>query len=134
MENLAQGTPLLEGLCYPGANKGTLDDLILESIDETLKDLLGGRIREAIYDHLVRNASLSREKIVRHLNVFFELLERTFGKGSEVIGKVIIKKLYSKLEWEFAEIIGFKFEDYMQAIRVRIARECIGLAKSSSSR
>lgn len=133
MKSLAQGTPLVEGSWYPGANKGTLDDLLLESIDETLTDLLGGRSREAVYDHLVRNTSFSREKIVKHLDIFFELLESTFGKGSEVIGKVIIRKLHSKLDWEFVEVTGFRFDDYLQAIRVRIARECIELAKSASS-
>jgi len=119
------------GVTY--ANGNTLDGLLLECVDEALTDLLGRRTREAIYDYLERNHSLARSEIPRHLGDFFNLLEKTFGKGSKTIGKVITKKLYAKLEWEFVEIPNFELVDHLERIRARIARELVERARHSSS-
>lgn len=122
----------LEYLHQIPVSKGTLDDLLIESIDETLAELLGRRGRAALYDHLVQNPYFPRKEIVRNLDLFLTLLGSTFGRGSEVIGKVIMRKLHSKLEWEFVEISGYRFADYLQNVRARIARECIQLARASA--
>lgn len=116
-----------------GASGNTLDALLFECIDETLTDLLGRLTKEAIYDYLERNCSLARNEIPGHLDDFFNLLEKTFGKGSKTIGKVIARKLYAKLEWEFEEIPNFGFVDYLERIRGRIARELLQRAKLGSS-
>lgn len=110
----------------------SLDDLLLESIDEALADLLGRRAREAIYDHLERNCSLARNDIPKHLNKFMGLLEETFGKGSKTIGKSVIKRLCEKLEWKFEEMPGFEFMDYLDAIRARIVKMLIDQAKTKA--
>ena len=109
---------------------GSLEDLLLQCIDEVLADLLGTKAKEAVYDHLERNHSLSRSDIPRHMNKFVELLEETFGKGSKTIGKAIVKRLYEKLEWKFYDNPGYEFMDHLDAIRARIARTLIEHAKS----
>jgi len=114
------------------ASRGSLDDLLIEAIDATLAELLGRQGRAAVYDHLVQNTFFPKREIVRNLDSFFTLLRSTFGKGSEVIGKVIMRKLHSKLEWEFVEIPGYRFADYLQNVRARIARECIQLARANA--
>jgi hypothetical protein len=113
------------------AEVGSLDDLLLLCIDETLADLLGRRTRTAIYDYLERSYSLGRRDIPRHMDKFFGLMEETFGKGSRTIGKSIIKRMFCKLEWRFEDVPGFEFGDYMEAIRTRVARALVGQAKSS---
>ena len=104
---------------------GSLEDLLLQCIDEVLVDLLGTKAREAVYDHLERNHGLSRRDISRHMNKFLELLEETFGKGGKTIEKAIIKRLYRKLEWDFYDNPGYEFMDYLDGIRARIARTLI---------
>lgn len=101
---------------------------LLESIDEALTDLLGSRTREAVYDYLERNCSLARNEIPTRLDDFFKLLNETFGKGGSTIGKVIAKKLYAKLGWEFVEIQSYGLMDYVETARGRLEKE----AKSST--
>jgi len=98
------------------------ESLILESIDETLGDLLGKRAREAVYDHLERNCFIARSEIPRCLDDFFSVLETTFGKGSKTIGKVIAKRIYAKLGWEFTEVPNLEFKDYLGMIKGRLER------------
>ena len=107
------------------AHTDAFGSLVLESIDEALTDLLGRRAREAIYDYLERNSLVAINELPNRLEVFLKLLDDTFGKGSKTIGKVVAKKLYSKLEWDFAEIPGYALTDYVQTARARVAREIV---------
>jgi hypothetical protein len=100
-----------------------IDALLVESTNEALTDLLGRRAREAIYDHLERNCLISRNEIPNRLGDFFRLLDETFGKGSKTIGRVIAKRLYAKLGWEFVEVSSYDPEDYFKAARNRLNRE-----------
>lgn len=112
----------------------TLDDLIFESADEVLTDIIGRKPKEAVYDHLERNYSIARYAIPKNLPKFVEVLEATFGRGSATICRAIVRRLFQKLGWEFTEIKGFEFLDYLEAARARIARELIEQAKSASHR
>src|SRR3990170_395002 len=116
----------------PHLTANSLDDLLLQCIDEVLADLLGRKPTEAVYDHLERNHSLARNQIPRHLSIFQGLLEEAFGKGSRTITRSIIKRMYDKLEWEFVDVPSFELEDYLEAIRARIARTLLEHAKPNS--
>ena len=131
MSHLASTHALDEEAYAPNVLPGTLDALLVECVDEVLTDLLGRKAREAIYDYLVRHYSIARENLPRNLHRFFELLDQTFGRGSKTIGNAIVRKLFEKLNWEFTEIPGFEFFDYLESARARIARELIEQAKSS---
>ncbi len=110
---------------YSGPN--ALTNLLSDSIGEALTDLLGSRAREAIYDHMERNHSVARNEIPAHLDDLFKLFGRYFGVGSKnVIGRVIARKVYSNLGWEFVSIPHFEFADYLEKIRTRIAKEGFG--------
>jgi hypothetical protein len=97
--------------------------LLVESMDEALTGLLGKRAREAVFEHLERNCLLTREEIPNRLADFFGLMDETFGKGSKTIARVIAKRLYSKLGWEYVEIPSYEFEDYVRVARDRLDRE-----------
>lgn len=109
----------------------TLEDLLVESIDEVLRDLLGTKVREAIYDYLERNYQIARDLIPRNLVTFFTVLDQICGKSSRIIGKAIASRLFAKLGWKFTEVKGFEFVDYLEAAKARIARELIERAKSA---
>lgn len=131
MEGVASVSPVAGSLYAPNTTAKSLDDLLLQCIDEILAELLGRRAREAVYDSLERSHSLGRSDIPRHLNKLLGLLEETFGKGSRTIGKAIIRRLFDKLEWKFQDIPGFEFMNYMEAIEARIARALTEHAKRS---
>jgi hypothetical protein len=101
----------------------SMDLLLLESIDEVLTDLLGRRTREAIYDYLARNRLIARSEVPKRLDDFFNLMHETFGKGATTIGRVIAKRLYAKLGWEFADLPSFELTDYVDAAKSRLERE-----------
>lgn len=109
----------------------TLNNLLSESIDEVLTDLLGRKARQAVYDYLARNCSLAKEDIPENMEKFFEVTEEAFGKGSRTIAKCIVKRLFLKLEWKFENIPGFEFQDYLEMARARIARELVDKAKAN---
>lgn len=122
--------PVARSVYAPDTTAGSLNDVLLQCIDEVLVDLLGRRTREAVYDSLERNYSLARTDIPNDLNRFFALLEETFGKGCRTIGKSIIKRLYAKLDWKFTDVPAFEFDDYMETVRARYARTLVELAQS----
>ncbi len=116
---------------YAGPN--ALTKLLSDSIDETLTDLLGTRAREAVYDHLERNHSIARDEIPENTDELFKLFEHNFGATSKrVIGRVIAKKVYSKLDWEFHTIASFEFTDYLERIKTELAKELFDRAKSAT--
>ena len=120
-------------LLAPSTTAESLDDLLLECIDEVLADLLGRRSREAIYDCLERDQSLARTDIPEHMTLFIQLLEETFGKGSRTIRKAVVKRMYEKLEWKFYDNPGYEFIDYMEEIRTKVTRALIEHARSCST-
>jgi hypothetical protein len=100
-----------------------LDNVLVESIEETLTGLLGIKAREAIYDHLERNHLIARSEIPSHLDDFFRLLEETFGRGSRTIGRAIVRHLFAKFGWEFVEMPSYELSDYLKAVKERLERE-----------
>lgn len=114
------------------ATAKSLNDLLLESIDEVLDNLLRRKARDAIYDYLARNYSVAREEVPGNMDKFFMLTEEAFGKGSRTIAKCIVKRLFEKLGWKFEEIHGFDFYDYLEFARARMARELVQKAKDTS--
>ena len=105
------------------ARMDAIDHVLVESMDEALTGLLGERAREAVFEHLERNCLLPREQIPSRLADFFALMDETFGKGSKTIARVIAKRLYAKLGWEYVEISSYEFEDYVRVARDRLDRE-----------
>jgi hypothetical protein len=111
----------------------TLTKLVSDSISEALTDLVGNRAREAIYDYMERKYSVGRNEITEHLDRLFTLFEGTFGVGStKVIGRIIAKKVYAKLDWNFESLPNLEFADYMERIKSKITREALEQARSAT--
>ena len=120
-------------LQLPNAYRGSdaFAKLLSDSIFESMTDLLGIRVREAVYDFMERKYSVARNEIVQHLDQLFTLFDSNFGVTvRKVISRAFVKKVYSKLEWEFLPIPNFEFADYIDTIKTRIARELQSRAKS----
>ena len=73
--------------------------ILLESIDETISNLLSKKVEDALYTHLERVRSVPKDEIPYRLDVLSSTLEDTFGStGSLTISRAIARRLYAKLE------------------------------------
>lgn len=95
----------------------TLDDLLLEAINETLKVVFREAGAEAIYGYLENNSHLRREEIAEKPEVFSASLERLLGSGASVVEQLILKDLYSRLELRLKWERGYEFSDHIRELR-----------------
>lgn len=91
--------------------------MLLESIDMSLLDLFGAKVRETTYRVLEQNYAIAREEIPRKVPRFASFLELVFGAAGPTIGRTILKNFYAKLGLHFNEKQGFKFQDYIKAVK-----------------
>jgi hypothetical protein len=70
--------------------------ILIEAVDYGLL-ILGGSARKAIYFHLEKDYSLTKEMIPENMEAFVNGLERMFGAGAAVIERSILEHLCSKL-------------------------------------
>ena len=80
------------------------NDALVESIDETITELLSRTVVDALYVHLQTFHSISRDEVPYRLDTLFTSLERTFGvRSSQTITKAIARKFYLKLGLDFTD-------------------------------
>jgi len=96
---------------------GSLDDLLLIVVDETLREVFREAGTKVIYDFLGNNSHLKREEIAEKPEAFSAGLERLMVSAAPVIENSILKNLYSKLGLEFVEKEGYEFSDYIKELR-----------------
>jgi hypothetical protein len=84
--------------------------ILIESVDYSLL-LLGESARKAVYFHLERDYSITREKVPENIEAFVNGLESIFGAGALVIERSILNNLHSKLGLEHEEMKNFRFID-----------------------
>ncbi len=90
----------------------------IESLDESLGSVLGEVVRLALYDVLEKHHSIARNQIAERLNDFTLALERSLGATpSKTMGRVIAKRLYSKLGLIFVEKANWRLPDYVEEAR-----------------
>ena len=98
------------------------DKTLLEAVDHALLSL-GESPRKAIYYHLDKSFKLHKEEIPVNTCEFSQALSTIFGPGAEVIKKIIVKNLYSKLNLDFEEKTCLEFVDYVSVARELAKRE-----------
>jgi hypothetical protein len=110
---------LYEVQIAPKISTDEFGDLFVESVEQTLTDLLGANVREALLDYLARHDRLSRGDIPGHPRELSMLLDKIFGKGGITIERCIIRRLYAILEWEYKETSNFNFANQLEEARAR---------------
>lgn len=95
----------------------TLDVLLLDAIDETLTSIFREAGTTFIYNYLTNNANLKREEIAEKPEVFSANFRVLLSSGAQVIEKVILENLYSKLDLKFVEKGGYEFSDYIKELK-----------------
>lgn len=94
-----------------------LNDLMLNVVDETLKQIFGEAGTTLIYDYLENNCHLKREEIAKKPEVFSADLRKLLKSGAPVIEKMVLKNLYSKLQLEYEEKEGYEFLDHIKELK-----------------
>ncbi len=74
----------------------------LEAVEEGLSTL-GDSPKQAILFHSENTFKIKREEISQNLTEFQKALEKIFGPGAPYLEKLILKRLYEKLQLEFEE-------------------------------
>ncbi|MGD8506606.1 MAG: hypothetical protein PVF15_08090 [Candidatus Bathyarchaeota archaeon] len=95
----------------------SLDDLLLDMVDETVKQVFREPGAKAIYNYIENECHLKREEIAKKPEVFSADLKRLLGSGSQMIEKMILKNLYRRLELKFTVKEGYEFSDYIKELR-----------------
>ncbi|MCJ7456230.1 hypothetical protein MUP07_05725, partial [Candidatus Bathyarchaeota archaeon] len=84
----------------PAATPALITTALLDAVDYGL--LAPGEIvRATIYRRIEESHQIRREEIPDHLDTFYKALQELLGKGAEVLRRLIVKNLYSRLDLEF---------------------------------
>ena len=130
-------SPVIEGAnekleTNPKISAEEFGHLLIESVEQTLTDLLGTKAREALLDYLAREYRLARADIPRHPCELSRLLEKTFGKSGTRIEEYIMRRLYAFLEWEYKETSNFNFANQVEEAKSILVRHLRTIANYSS--
>ena len=96
------------------------NELMVESIDETITDLLGRTVVDALYTHLQTNYSISRNEVPYRLDTLFTVLKKIFGASSLTLSKAIARKFYLKLGLEFTDNPTHTLPEYVDEAKMKL--------------
>ena len=101
----------------------TVDDLLLKMVNETMKEVFTEAGTKVVCDFLQNSCHLKLEEIVEKPEVFSRCLQKLLGSGAQVLEKLILKNLYSRLELKIEEKKGYLFSDYIRELRKGVVVE-----------
>ncbi len=78
-------------------NDSEFDDILLETIDETLTSL-GEPVKNAVYFHLKTNFSITKNEIPKKINDFSDIIHKLFGSGAGRFEIKVMNTLHSKID------------------------------------
>ena len=102
-----------------------LDDLLLKSINETLRNTLGEDSKEIIHQHIMRNNTVEWNEIPQNIKIFFSNLYTLFGSKHFIIENLILENIYPKLGFVFEWKQDYTFLDYMKELHIKWRRSNI---------
>jgi len=87
--------------------------LLLQTIEENLKQIFRETATHIIYQFLENNYSLKREEIPEKLETFMEGLQEFFRSGAHMIEQTILKEMHLNLGLKYKSREGYRFVDYI---------------------
>jgi hypothetical protein len=107
---------LVSAIAEPAPTTVIIKRALLDAIDFAL--LAPGEIvRAAIYERIERSYQVRREEIPDNLDTFHKALQELLGKSAEVIRRLIVKNLYSRLDLKFTEHENWTLVDYVRCAK-----------------
>jgi hypothetical protein len=95
-------------------------DILSRSVEEALRDLVGDRAKETLFNCLERQG-IGRHEIFDSLSKFEDFLGQRFGKAGKVVEKQIAKRLYTDLGLELVGVPHLALSDYVQIAHRRVS-------------
>jgi hypothetical protein len=94
---------------------------LVESIDETITELLSRAVVDALYAHLQTFHSISKDEVPYRLDTLFTILEKLFGvPSSQTITKMVARRFYFKLGLEFTANPRRTLLEYVDEAKMRL--------------
>lgn len=100
--------------------KNKLDELLIKSLDEALKEIFGETGARIIYDYLRDKYSLKREELPERLEDFEKGLEKILSSGAWVTERMALKNLYSNLGLEYRNKANYRFVDHVAKLKKQL--------------
>jgi len=97
-----------------------VNDVLAESIDETITAMLSRTVLDALYDYLQRIHSISRDEIPYRLAALSTTLEKLFGAGANTMTRAIARKFYLKLGLEFTGNSSRTLLEYVDEAKMKL--------------
>jgi len=92
---------------------GSFGDLFLETSDEALRQVFGEKVAEIILQRVFKSCGDDPDRV----KAFSDALPRILGSGAATIQRLILKRLYSKLELNLEQRYGYDFMDYIEELK-----------------
>ena len=98
------------------------NELMFETLDDTLKLVLGETVSQLIYSLTKRQTSLQLKEANNKNEVAISYLEKLLGKeGAQIIQTISIKRLCLKLKREYEEVEAhFSFLDELYEMKFKL--------------
>ncbi|MDH5483449.1 MAG: hypothetical protein OEY22_11335 [Candidatus Bathyarchaeota archaeon] len=103
-------------------------EILLAAIEESLSSL-GDSPKQAIFFHLETTFKIKKEHIPSNLTEFTKALEGIFGPGASFLEKLIVRRLYEKLDLKFENGIDWDFLESVTRVEKHLMPkgECVVL-------
>ena len=93
---------------------------MVESIDETITDLLSRAVVDALYVHLETVYSIPKDEVPNRLDSLLTALEKIFGPSSHTITRAIARKFYLKLGLKFSNHPNYTLIEYVNEAKMKL--------------
>lgn len=98
----------------------SLNDVCADSIYEIMREVLGKAVADAYAQFIPNSLHIPREEMFARLQVIFSSLRDLFGQGGEVLGRRIVRRLYSKTGVIYIEVPGRPISEYLETLRTKL--------------
>ena len=100
-----------------------LNEIVSHCVKEGLTEALGIIIVDALFDQMYEHYDITLENLPNRLDTFFSVLEGAFGhKASQVLNRVIARKLYANLSLEFDEGTTKGLPEHVEDLRKKLSK------------
>jgi hypothetical protein len=101
------------------------NDLLIESIDETVRDILGAKVNQAFWYHYQAFLGVTRDEMPYRLETLFTSLKTAFGIGGETLGRAIVRKVYAKTSVPLTYVPDKPLVEYIEELKQILAQGTI---------
>jgi hypothetical protein len=98
------------------------NDILNESIDETITALLSREVADALYVHLRKVHSISRDEIPHKLVTLCSALEKVFGHSSKTVCKAIARRFYARVGLAFFDNPARTLIEYVEEAKIKLGK------------